>query len=630
MKTKKILALVLSAAMVFSMTACDKGEANPQPTEAPSPVAAPSEEPTAAPVNTLSTDASLDFEDGSISFVGFVDKLVPATKEGVFSVADENGSKALKVEPNGNKYLAAIDLGAVLGDKVADVASIECTIGTDQGDKFYAVSGSYGCMVAGEGITSAWSVYLDTQNPKRLTWKVPEGKVLAAGDSFAVGLTTDNKKDAGLDSTTFYIDNVAFKDASGNLIAADSTAEFSLGSGALDPNAIVLADAVDLDFAVKGGGWGQAGKAWADIADAFFPGCVIEIEYNCAEPIWFVYNGLTDANGEGWGWVRGVNEDDHLIPGAVYSDGKIQVTYEDLVPFWGEDFEHHFADGAELQCEGSSDWEVYSIKVGKDSGYQVLGATTDLEMSVSGGAYAQAGKAWADVASAFKPGTIVEIEYSCAGGPVWFVYNGLADENGEGWGWVRAVNEDDHLVPGAAYVDGKIQFTYEQLASYWGEGFETKFADGAELQCEGPDAWEVYSIKVGTPALKKLKDVVELDFSVSGGGWGQAGKAWADIADAFYPGCKIEVEYSCAAGPVWFVYNGLTDANGEGWGWVRAVNEDDHLINGASYEDGKFQVSYEALTAYWGEDWEHHFADGAELQCEGQDAWEVYAVRVGK
>ncbi len=644
MKTKKFLALLLSAAMVVSMVGCGGKKKDAEKPADNKPVDTQTtvdDQKTDKPVVVLPTDASLDFEDGSLSFAGYLKNFVGGTGAADLSVAEFNGSKALKLAYAGKNPCVAFDLGALLGDKVADVASIEFTIGTDTGATFSACTGVYQLS----GVDGAkWSVYVESGNPKRYTMTVPEGVVLANGDAFAISL---GEAVAGVANVTVYIDNIAFKDAAGNIIAADTAAEFALtGAASGLPE---LAGAVDIGFTAKAGGWSQAGVAWAGIAEYFKPGMTIEVEYACKDadgkdsPIWFVFNGLTDENGEGWGWVRCSSEDDGwLIPGASYAAGKVQIPYEALAAYWGDGFETRFADGAELQGEGQYDWEIFAISIGKVSNMPVLADAVDMGFSAKAGGWSQSGKAFADVAEFFKPGTTLEIEYACkdADGndcPIWFVFNGLTDENGEGWGWVRCSSEDDGwLIPGATYGSGIMQVPYEALAAYWGDGFETRFADGAELQGEGQYDWEIYSIAVGVAPLVPFENAEDIAFSAKAAGWSQAGKAWADIASYIAPGCILEIEYACkdADGndcPIWFVFNGLTDENGEGWGWVRCSSEDDGwLIPGAKYAEGIMQVPYSALAAYWGDGFETRFADGAELQGEGQYDWEIYSIAVVK
>ncbi|MDE7238385.1 MAG: hypothetical protein K2N41_01570, partial [Lachnospiraceae bacterium] len=59
-------------------------------------------------------------------------------------------------------------------------------------------------------------------------------------------------------------------------------------------------------------------------------------------------------------WLRGVNQDTFEVDGAV-GDGIVQYTYEQLVPYFGEDFGQYVTT---LQCEAANDWEVYSVSVG--------------------------------------------------------------------------------------------------------------------------------------------------------------------------------------------------------------------------------------------------------------------------
>lgn len=378
MKAKKIAALLVAAAMTITMIGCGN-DANTTSTTEPAATETPADSgnTTATDVpevegqgDLIPVDASLDFENGNDQIMGFVNKLIPGTNEGTYSIADFKGTKAVKMESNGNNPCVAFDLGAILGDKIADVASIDLFIGTETGSDFYAASGSLGVMAAGNSYNEKWSVYLDTVNPKIANYKIPDGVTLQAGDSFGVAITTDNCLDKTGVPTIVYIDNLAFRDASGNLIEADADAVFALGGvQGDDPNLTILSGVQDLGFSAKGDGWAQAGKAWADIADKIQPGCVFEIEYSCKDeagkdsPVWFVYNGLVTPDTE-WGWVRCAAEPEWTIEGATLSKGRMLVPYESLAAVWGDGFESAFADGAELQGEAQYAWEIYSIKVG--------------------------------------------------------------------------------------------------------------------------------------------------------------------------------------------------------------------------------------------------------------------------
>lgn len=159
LKAKKLLTLSLTAAMAMSMAACGGKDAgtSAEPSNANAQTAdteAAQQESTPEAETTPAEDAqaeaapagevSIDFEDGVYGFAG-VDKSVnPAGDDAALSVADFAGSKALKVETNGKAPYVGFQVDALLGDKAADVRTVEMSLGIENPDgKFNAVSGKF-------------------------------------------------------------------------------------------------------------------------------------------------------------------------------------------------------------------------------------------------------------------------------------------------------------------------------------------------------------------------------------------------------------------------------------------------------------------------------------------------------
>ncbi len=640
MKAKKLLALLLATAMTFAMVGCGgddnaetdaPAEDNQPADDAAEPTEAAPEEDVAEPTEAApeedaaaTTAASIDFEDGLFGFAYCDTKLAGGLGAAELSVADYNGSKALQAVPGGKSPCIAIPVDQILGDKAGDVATIDVTVGTTSSDgNFYATSGHLYATLGEDNAVNAqpWSVYLESANPKVATFTVPEGSSFGAGNIFAVAMETDNGKAETGAQSTLYIDDITFKDASGNVIEADTSVVVEVASAGADPNLLVLKDAVELEgFAVSAAGWAQAGIDLTDEQRALLvPGSVIEIEYKSDAPVWLVAVG-SDENPNPLGtWLRGVEQEGFISNGYVASDSsKVQYTYEQLVEFFGEGWEQYTKT---LQCESSADWEVYSVKVGTDSGYRAVGGTELEGFAVSAAGWAQAGIDLTDEQRALlKPGTIIDIEYS-SDAPVWLVAVG-SDENPNPLGtWLRGV-EQEGFISNGAQSEGKVQYTYEQLVEFFGEGWEqyTK-----TLQCESSADWEVYSVKVGTP-YQPSHNVTSLEgFAVSAAGWAQAGIDLTDEQRALLkPGCVINIEYSADA-PVWLVAVG-SDENPNPLGtWLRGVEQEGFISNGAVLE-GKVQYTYEQMVEFFGEGWEQYTKT---LQCESSVDWEVYSVSIG-
>jgi hypothetical protein len=202
--------------------------------------------------------------------------------------------------------------------------------------------------------------------------------------------------------------------------------------------------------------------------------------------MWLV--GIGESVG---GWSRAVDEGNgYATVGSVGGSGVIQFSYEDLASVWGDGWETELDV---LQAEGCEDWEVYSVTVGnrfaRAAGMQELPG-----FAVSGGGWSQDGVDVDDENRAFfTAGMVMNVYYSCPDEwtPLWLVGHG---DSVNGW-WCRAVHEDDGYRTVGVAAPGLVQFTYAQLASIWGDGWETEMV---RMEAEGCEAWEVYSVLIGT------------------------------------------------------------------------------------------------------------------------------------
>ncbi|MFG6367459.1 MAG: hypothetical protein K1W16_03370 [Lachnospiraceae bacterium] len=501
MKTKKRITLSLAAAMAMSVVACGgKGTDNAKDTNAtvqantetsvaestptaettPAKTTPVANTQTAAPVG----EVSIDFEDGVYGFVG-VDKSVnPVGDDSTLSIADFGGSKALKVESNGKIPYVGIQVDALLGDKAANVKTVEMSLGIENPDgEFNAVSGKIYAFLGAENERKDgdWSVYLETANPKTAVYAVPDEMSFGEGNYMVVSLETDNGKDAGATPAILYIDNIAFKDASGNVIAADTTAEYvSTATGEDRSNLANVTDAVEFEgFATKGDGWAQSGFAMTeDILAALVPGSVVEISFTSENgDMWIVMN---EAEA---GWMR---VGDGTNGSSTVNDSKTtaQIPFEMLAEYCGDDVSKW---GTTMQCEASGAWEVFSVKVGQAAKSYSLTDTVEFEgFATKGDGWAQDGKDMTeDILTALVPGSVVEVTYTSESGDMWLV---LPDAEA---GWMRVGDGTN----GKAITDGsKAYIPYEMIAEYCGDDV-SKW--GARMQCEASGAWEVFGVAVG-------------------------------------------------------------------------------------------------------------------------------------
>jgi hypothetical protein len=421
----------------------------------------------ADPVNVL------DFEDGVFAFLGVSAVKPNADAAASLEVVDYNGSKALRVAAQGIPYVA-LNLEGLAGEKLADVAGVSFDIGVDKAadGKFYAVSGvvySYTGENADEN-KADWSVYMEKKNPRnvKIAFKAP----FVAGAGNYVMISREDQ--AGGEPATFYLDNIQLLDAEGNAIALDPAAVYVAEASERDlSNLVALTNAVEFpDFHKSAGAWAQDGLEMPqEIIDALVPGSVVEITYSSEDgDIWLVMPWATA------GWMR-VSQGT-----AAKMGGKAYITYEEIAALCGED---KSTWGAMMQCEGSSPWEVYGVRVGQKA--EFFGLTNLVEFpgfTKSAGAWAQDGLEMPqEIIDALVPGSVVTISYESEDGSMWLVMPWAAA------GWMRVGND------GADVADGKIaQVTYEQIEALCGEDKSTW---GAMMQCESSSAWNVYAVAVG-------------------------------------------------------------------------------------------------------------------------------------
>ncbi len=504
MKARKIMALSLTAAMTLSMAACgdngtqaNSGNTAGAGTEVTSEQGGPTEATEqASDAGTADNDAadagevSIDFEDGVYGFVG-VDKTVnSAGDDSALSVEDFAGSKALKVTAASSKArFLGIQVDALLGDSASSVKTVEMSIGTSRSDgTFAATSGNIYAFLGEDNAKNAqeWSVYLETANPKTVTYTVPDGQSFVAGNYMVVSLETD----AGETPADFYIDNIVFKDASGNVLTADTSAEYAAADTGVDrSNLCSLKNAVEFEgFATSGDGWAQNGYDMPqEIIDALVPGSVVEISYSSENgDMWLVMPGAA----AGWMRVGQGNADGSGSDSAVFDGSKCYITYEQIAAVCGDDVASW---GTTMQCEASGAWEVYSVKVGKAAEFAMVKNPVEFEgFATSGDGWAQNGFDMPqEIIDALVPGSVVTINYTSETGDMWLVMPGAT----AGWMRVGQGNADGSGSDSAVFNGKTCQVTYEQIAAVCGDDVS---AWGTTMQCEASGAWEVYSVSVGT------------------------------------------------------------------------------------------------------------------------------------
>ena len=574
-KTNKLMALVLAAVMVLSLI----------------------------PAAAAETAPSLDFEDGNIGFVAVYEGMANSAAA-TLEVVDYNGSKALKVtNDNGKVPYVAFDVVSLLGEKAADVASVEMTMGTQNPDgKFFACSGEMKLFVDG-GLSKtarAWSVYMEKKNPKVASFALEDEAFSAeSAPLMVISLVVDNGIAKGAAPAVLYIDDVRFLDAEGNVIPADSTASFAapegFGGGADMTNLQYLgADAVELE-----GMAGKAAGAWAqdgvemteEFKAALVPGAVIEISYSSESgDMWLVLPWATA------GWTR--IEQQTAVTNLSHSTA--QITFEQIAAVLGDDISTW---GEMLQCESSGAWEVYAVKVGQPTGLKNLANKVSIDgFAKSAGAWAQDGmelteEQWAMM----KPGAVIEINYTSENGDMWIVLPWAEA------GWTRIEQQ-------TAACNGSVcQITYEQIAAVLCDDV-SKW--GTMLQCEASGAWEVYAVSIASAEFIPTKGNVAIDgFAPTGAAWAQDGIELTEEQIAMLvPGAVITIQYESENGDLWLVMPWAAA------GWSRIQQQT------AACDGSICQITYEQIAEVCGEDvstW------GTMMQCEASGAWQVFAAYIG-
>ena len=603
MKRHRLLACFLAGVMAVSMTACNQQGDTKEPQSEGT-------ESSVEEVKTFAYDtaASITFEDGKTGFLGSDFSINPAAKETVFESVSRDGQKAVKItSADAGKLYVGIQMDALLGDRIGEVKTVEFTLESECRDKgnFVATSGKIYSYLGEDNQRSEkpWSIYLEKGNPKTVSYELPAKAV--EGNTLVLSLEVNDGNSFLADrQTALYLYSISFKDAAGKVLAADSSAEFVIPEVTETDrsNLFALSDVVEFEgFACSGDAWAQNGAEMPEsIVNALVPGSVIEVEYASEDGEMWIVMPWAEA-----GWMRVAQNDAYLNN----SRNVAQVTYEQIEALCGED---KSTWGTMLQCESSSKWEVYSLKVGKKAGELAFLPGVEFEgFACSGDAWAQNGFEMSeDILNALVPGSVIRLQYTSEDGNLWVVVPWAE----AGWMRVGQAGTDD----AAVCTNGYCYVTYEQIEALCGEDKSTW---GVMLQAEGSSKWEVYSVNIGTAAVAgvpKLHGLKALDdFACKAGAWAQNG--FEIDMEALQPGDVIRAQYTSADGTLWAVVPWAT----AGWMRVGQAGTDDEAV----CADGYCYVTYEQIEALCGEDkstW------GAMLQFESSSDWEVYGVEIGK
>lgn len=583
---KKVLSWILMAAMLLSCTAF--AETVPSPD---------------AENNGLVY--VIDFEDEYYAMLG-VSTATGDADASELSVVDYNKSKALRVDVKAKNPYVAFNVEGLLGENLDKVRTITFDVGVELGSdgKFYAASGKLYTVTNGGDTKMGydWSVYLKSKNPK--TAKVTLKDVFftnGQGDTMMItkeaDAFVDSDKFPGEEPRDIYLDNFMFLDENGEPLPLDLSAVWTAPETGADlSNLSVLTNAVELPgMGVEGGAWSQNGVEMSpEFLAALVPGSVVEISYESEDgDIWVVMPWSAA------GWIRVAQGQ------ATKNNSKnvAQITYEQFAALLGEDTSTW---GAMFQCEGSSAWKVYSVKVGTPTAKIALSGKVEFPgFACEGGAWGQNGfEMPQEIIDALVPGTALEISFESDSGDMWIVLPDAAA------GWSRVLMMAAPVQNGCAYI------TYEDIVAVVGED---KTQWGARLQCEASGNWKVYAVNVGK--VNKLVGVSEAvdfaGFACEGGAWSQNGfEMPEEIKAALKPGAVVTISYESESGDIWLV---MPWANA---GWIRVE------MMTADCDGTTAQITFEEIAAACGS--EDVSTWGAMMQCEASGAWKVYSVNVAQ
>lgn len=233
-------------------------------------------------------------------------------------------------------------------------------------------------------------------------------------------------------------------------------------------------------------------------------------------------------------------------------------------------------------------------------------------------------------------GQYYEVEGSEIGAPNWEAFNEQdvadltieTDDQGKttiSFNFYKLPMNDSHTTA---------QISYDTIASYLGEDWfkYVKFlgiADyGYDLEVTGVTVGEEKKVLPAT-----INNTEVSGFAVKGDGWAQAGVDTVAAGGSFdvsllKPGCVITVDYK-SEGSLWLVADSIADM-GAPYGWTRIAYDETAEVKGlgaVNDDHNQVQFTYDQIVAALGTE---DFSAMSKLQCESDQAWEVFKVTIGE
>ena len=579
---------------------------------------------------------SIDFANGNIDFLALYAKPVDASPDTVMELVDFGEGKAVKVTPAGDAApYVVIDASSLLGEKVADLVSMEVMVATEHpSGEFYAASGE---IIAYSGADrkeskSPWSVYIDFKNPNaaKVTLDTDEKRFVPdAFNFFILNKKDDNGLRATGEPTVLYILSIEFFDGDGNALPVDADAAFNAPDDFESTGATILYTLAN-EAVIEGasgstpGGWGQAVSMEAVKNDGiidpewFTPGTVITVAYDSEQPPEVIFQSWTDGAPGSAGWAK--------VSPRIIENGAAQYFYDDIVASFGTD-DFSFLDKFYVGDVGDP---LTVMKVSFGQGFPPPFAIGD-ELVIEGAAGSTNG-GWGQAvaldaakndgpfdAAWLAPGTVVTVAYESAALPE-VILQSWTDGAPDGSGWAK--------VAPFALGNGIAQYSYEDIVASFGSEEIEPFLDKFYVGDTG-EALTVIKVTVGKPlpplAVVTDEFVIEGAAGSTNGGWGQAVSMEAIKNDGiidpewFTPGTVITVLYESEGVPE-VIFQSWTDGAPGSAGWAK--------VSPFTAGAGIAQYGYDDIVASFGGD-DFSFLDKFYVGDTG-DALTVFKVTVGK
>ena len=286
--------------------------------------------PTPMPVDEI--PASIDFVDGNTGFLHVNTGAIGTDPDTKAEIDLLDNARALKIySPSGLGMFVGINMDGLLGSRVTDVKSAAFEIYAEYpGGNFSPVRGQINAL-SGDIVPFAesdWTVYLESRNPNRGIFEFNDGEGFTAGAANILEFTVlvNGPAEKGEAPAIIYIKSIAFLDASGATIPADTGAGWAGPAGYGEEALLAILELPNPPPHGDPGGWQTWFTPGVDgFEEDYMPsdyvaasiGIVIEMEK--PESFEFVYMGAFNN----WDWTQKDVVD-------FWADGALTIYWTDI------------------------------------------------------------------------------------------------------------------------------------------------------------------------------------------------------------------------------------------------------------------------------------------------------------